>query len=42
MYQLEKDEGVELSGTIVHTGPSTSKLSLTAQQLVRKIKFYFL
>jgi hypothetical protein len=36
MYQLEKDDGSEFSAAIVHGGPSPSKTSLTAQQLVRK------
>lgn len=36
MYQLEKDEGSEFSATIVHGAPSSSKMSLTAQQLVRE------
>jgi hypothetical protein len=33
MYQLEKDEGSEFSSTIIHTGPSPSKMSLTAQMV---------
>jgi hypothetical protein len=34
MYQLEKDEGSEFSASIVQVPPTTSKMSLTAQQLV--------
>jgi len=40
MYQLEKDEGSEFSSAIVHTGPSPSKMSLTAQ-MVKRISIVF-
>jgi hypothetical protein len=35
MYQLEKEEGSEFGASIVHGG-GPSKMSLTAQQLVKR------
>jgi hypothetical protein len=37
MYQLEKDEGSEFGASIGHAVPSSSKMSLTPQQLVKRV-----